>query len=113
MTSTADIIAGFYNLRGITTESVLNVLTVNELSSQVALNNPNRVGGLFINTSTADIYLGYAPNPTSSNGILLVPSGGSFNTLITSDFALTGYAVYAAATADGSTLLFLETQLNN
>lgn len=113
MTSTADIIAGFYNLAGITTESVLYPLVIGQVPLKVALNNPNRVSSLFINTSDDDIYLAFDPAPSDTNGILLVANGGSFGLEITSDFGLTGYAMYAVSTGATSSLQFLETQINN
>lgn len=113
MTTTAQIIAGFYNLAGITTESDLDSVVVGTGASQVALNNPNRVSLLFINISADIIFIGFSPDPSSTNGILLVPNGGSFGLDITTDFQLTGYAVYAISTGAASNLLVLETALNN
>lgn len=113
MTTTAQIIAGFYNVPGITTESTVTTLSVGAGASQVALNNPNRVAGLFINISSDIIYLGYDAGVNSNEGILLVPNGGSYNVELTSDFGLTGYATYGISTGTASNLIFVETQLNN
>ena len=113
MTTTAQIIAGFYNLEGITTESALNTLSVGATVSQVAINDPTRVSILFINISSDIIYLGYDSSVSDVAGIMLVPNGGSYSLEITSDFALTGYATNAISTGNASALMVLTTSINN
>lgn len=81
--------------------------------SQVAKNNPTRLSGLFINLSTADIYLNITGNVSIGNGILLVPSGGSFSVAQWDDYGFAGYPFFAIATAAASPLLFVETNVNN
>lgn len=107
---------GLIGLQGInnkSTESAVNALTVGVDVVQVAKNNPNRLAGLFINTSANLIYLNVTPDVTATNGILLLPNGGAFNTKSWEDYGFTGFPFYATASAADSSLTFVETQLNN
>lgn len=101
-----------YGLSPVQTETTSTVVSVGTVFSQVAINNPNRLNGLFINLSTADIYIGNDPSVSIGNGILLVSSGGSFQTSAWEDLGYTGYPFYAIATAVASPLQFVETNYN-
>ena len=100
-------------LRPDQTETTSTTISVGTSVTPVALNNPSRLSGLFINLSTADIYLGNDQNVSIGNGILLVASGGSFQVDQWNDYGFAGFPFYAIATAITSPLQFVETNVNN
>jgi hypothetical protein len=102
-----------YGLRADQTETKLTVPVVGTSFSQVAINNPNRLTGLFINVSTSSIWIFPNTNVSLGNGILLIPQGGDFKVEQWEDVGFAYFPWYAIASAGGSNLMFIETSINN
>ncbi len=102
-----------YGLRPEQTSTFSNALTIGTSFQQIAVNNPTRLTGFFLNVSTASIFILPTPNVSIGNGIELIPSGGFFKVTQWEDVGFAGYPWYAIATAINSKMLFIETNYNN
>lgn len=106
-------LTGIQNIQSGKTKSTVKTLLVGVTPLKIALNNPSRLTGLFINTSVNNIFINLTPDVSAVNGILLIPSGGSFNTKAWEDYALTLSQFYALAAGANSTLIFVETVIDS
>jgi len=113
MTGAAGTFTGIQGFTNSQTETTLTNVSVPNVVTPVCLNNPRRLTGLFINTSSDLIYMGFDQSISIGDGILLVPNGGSFNTKSWEDYGLTGYAMFAISATGAGILTFVETQTNN
>lgn len=97
------------NEYGVNTHPEVNPMTslAGVTATQVAPNNPNRVGFNIINLGTASVYV-FTSNLVSANlGFLLSPNGGALNLDWRVDFALISNEWWAIAIAAPSQLLVL------
>lgn len=66
--------------------------------------DPERVGVVVVNTSTADHYLGFTPDVSASKGILLKASGGAITLVADEDFELVTRQIFLFGSASGGTI---------
>lgn len=83
------------------------VTSVGVTAVQILPNNPDRVAGLFVNTSANVIYIKPSPDVSTTNGIVLPPSGGTASMLWKEDFNLVGMAWYAVASGAASSIMVM------
>ena len=83
------------------------VESVGTTQSQVVRNDPERVFALLVNLSTNTIYIGYDQSVSASRGIVISPSGGTYQVDVEEDFILPNRSLYAVATGAGSSLYVL------
>lgn len=76
--------------------------------ARVLGNNPNRVGFLFINLSTVNMYLAPLDVPTTTKAIIVGPGGGNLSAVWLEDFDLCGYEWNGLADAVASNYLAIE-----
>jgi len=69
--------------------------------------DPNRVGFIVVNLSTAAMYVKPRLDVSASSGIRLAPSGGSLSITWRDDFHLAGWERYVIADAAASALMTL------
>lgn len=97
---------------GVRTRPVINpaASSVGTAAVEVAPNNPNRLGLVFINLSTNVIYLTPDNAPTTARGVRLSPNGGAVAFNYREDFHIVGYAWYAIADGAGSNIHVLSVE---
>lgn len=94
-------------LGGPTTE-IETVVSVGTAATQLAKNNPDRVGLVIVNLSTNIVYCAWNSAVSSSQGILLSASGGNFALNVRDDFTLPSRELSALAGGPGSNVYVLE-----
>ena len=102
-----------YGLQTGQSSTFLNPLVIGTSASQIALNNPTRLSGFFLNISGNSIFILPNPNVSINNAVELVPSGGYFKVSRWEDMGFADFAWWAIATAINSPMLFIETNVNN
>lgn len=80
-------------------------------ADQVVKNNPNRVGLTLVNISANGIYISSEADMLTTQGIYLVPNGGTVVLKWDTDFSIVGYDWYAIATGAASALNIIENVL--
>lgn len=82
--------------------------TAGVTAAQVLRQQPNRAAFVYVNLSTADIYLGPFADVSATKGIRIPASGGSAVFLYEEDFDLVGYEWFDVATVAASAIFVLE-----
>jgi len=89
-------------------------LVVNETNPVAAIGSTNILGGdpertimLVYNLSASEIFVGFGVGVSSSNGILLPPSGGFVGINAKDDYAVVNLPLYAYSAAGGNQLYIL------
>ena len=92
------------------TRAVQNPLitSVGTTALQILSNNPNRLGFTIINLSTNNMYLALTNDVSSTKGILLTPSGGSFGMVWDEDFQMVAWAWWVVAAGANSAVYSVE-----
>lgn len=86
-----------------------NEIDVANIADQIwARNNPDRLFLSIINLSANNIFIRPHEAATSTTGILLVPSGGSFTVIVRDDAILPIIEWHVIAGADASAIYSLE-----
>lgn len=103
----SDIITDKY---GVKTNKKINPLTssLGTTAAMVLTNNPNRISFTIVNMSTNTVYLAFGPDVSTTNGILLLPNGGSLSVSMGEDFELSCSEVYGVASGATSSIYTLE-----
>lgn len=70
--------------------------------------DPDRLGFLVVNLSTADLFIGPFQDVSTTKGIRLGPSGGNISLLWEEDFETVAWEWFAVASAAASDLLAIE-----
>lgn len=86
-------------------ESQVNVAAT---VTQLCLGAGDRVGLVFINIGTQDVYIALSASVASFNGIFLSANGGSVSLTVRDDFTLTSRAWYAVANGGMGSVYVLE-----
>lgn len=82
--------------------------TVGIASAELIGANPERVFILVVNLSTVDVFLSWSPGASSTNGVLIGPSGGSMSLDVETDGTLPANRLFAIAGAAASQMFILE-----
>jgi hypothetical protein len=92
------------------TRTVINPVTntVATTSTQVALNNPNRIFLMIVNNGATDMYVGFDRQVSSSRGIRVPNSGGVFSVSWREDYELCFSEVFAVAVTSSVNVYVLE-----
>jgi hypothetical protein len=102
-----DLIQSFYGV-----ETVHNInrtaSSVGTTVSKICNSNPKRVYLTIINLSVNNVYVMFDGQVSSTRGIFISPSGGSFVLRWIDDFNLLSSEIYAVASANNSDLLIIE-----
>lgn len=77
----------------------------------IVSNNPNRVGLVISNPSNAQMYVSFEAAMGLTDGVTIVPNGGTLSMIWSEDFDQIGWAWYAVASIDDSKLNILESIL--
>src|ERR1700758_1890196 len=64
------------------------VTAASTTAAQLVSNSPDRVGLVFMNLGSTNVFVSLAPNPSANLGILLAPNGGSIALTVKDDFTL-------------------------
>ena len=73
--------------------------SVGTTAKEIAKENHDRLAIVVINLSANDLYVAFDNQVSSSRGIYLTPTGGSLSLLAEEDLELTGYRLWAVASA--------------
>lgn len=69
--------------------------TVNNSSTQILENNPDRVGVVVVNTGSNDIFIKFQNDVTANDGIQLVSAGGSVSFNVLEDMTIPTRQMFA------------------
>ena len=94
-------------LGGPTTELESNP-TVQNTAGIILQGNPDRVGLVFINTSTVDVFIAFNSGVSSTNGIKIGANGNSVTMTVRDDFTLPTRTIYAITSSGTATVYILE-----
>ncbi len=72
-------------------------------------NRPERTGWIAVNHSATDIYLSFREDTTAGRGLILPPNGGTVSFSLMDDGMVTGWQMYAIASAGGLLVSVFET----
>ena len=75
---------------------------------QLARQNPNRIGLLFMNVSLNNMYVGFWNDVSASKGIRLGASGGFYKSVWFEDFEMPAYEWFAIADGAASNIVAVE-----
>ena len=85
-------------------QDAVAVESVGTTGAEVLRNDPERVFALLVNLSVNTIYVGFDAQAGSARGIVLAPSGGTYQVDVEEDLMIPTYGMFALATAASSNL---------
>ena len=89
------------------------VQSIGTTVSRVFRNDPDRVFYQITNMSGGNMYVNFNANPSSSNGILLTPNGGTLSYSGKDDFTLVTKELYIIANIAASGLLVVAMRMDS
>ena len=89
-------------------QAITKELVVGVASSRVIENDPERVALVIMNLSANTVYLNIGSAASVGQGIILVPTGGGFTSVMRNDFVLQTYEYNAIASGAGSACYSVE-----
>jgi len=98
-----------YNIK-VTTERSGLVSVVHTSPVMLFKHNPNRILWIAVNLSTANMFINFNVGVSSTNGILLDPSGGFMSINLKEDLYLVQKEVWIIASVNDSSLYSLEVE---
>lgn len=78
---------------------------------QIVQGNPDRIGLQLVNNSAAEIYVGFTPDTSATQSIILAAGGGSLVLKFRDDGQVCGDAIYGLSGAGGDAFTVIETIL--
>lgn len=97
-----------FKVRTRAVENPDGVTTATTTAQEILANNPNRFAFVIVNLGDKVCYVGLSSDVSSTNGIRLDASGGSFGCIWSEDFQMTGWAWWIEAAEDTSEVYSLE-----